>query len=211
MIEVFINNLSFIFLSFILIFCALMIVRHKNTIINILFLILVFLFSSFYCLYLGLEYNALIIVSIAVGAVSILFISVIMMLRINNIEFNYEEYEYYTFFLVSLVFSFIFGFIFIYSDLLKDSFLFDYQLYQDIVQNNSNILIDSNLTPINVIGYILFSLEPFLVYLCGIILFISLMCSVYILMDPLDVVSRERSQKIYLQLSRDSHFFKIKK
>jgi NADH:ubiquinone oxidoreductase subunit 6 (subunit J) len=80
-------ELFFIYFFFVCgICCSFFVVFSINPIHSILFLILVFFNISGILILLGLEYFALIFIIIYVGAISVLFLFIIMMLNIRIIE-----------------------------------------------------------------------------------------------------------------------------
>jgi len=74
-----------IFFSLIII-SSLCIIISKNSITSVLYLICVFILSSLCFLLLGAEFLSIIIVIIYIGAISILFLFVIMMLNLRIVE-----------------------------------------------------------------------------------------------------------------------------
>jgi NADH-quinone oxidoreductase subunit J len=79
--------LSLIFLSFIVVF-------SKDTIKSMLCLILSFILTAIIFLLLGSEFISLILVIVYAGAISILFIFVIMLLNLRLTDIYYINYYY---------------------------------------------------------------------------------------------------------------------
>lgn len=78
--------IQFIFLYlifFLLIFSSFMVVLTKNPIISVLFLISSFILSSILFLSIKVEFLSLILIVIYVGAISVLFLFIIMLLNIR--------------------------------------------------------------------------------------------------------------------------------
>jgi len=193
-------NMFIFLIGFILLFCSFKVISGKNTLYNVLFLILVFAFSSILCLSFGLEYNALIFISIYVGAISILFIFVIMMLQIYS---GYSlKSAFSTFNLLVLFVIFVVSCFYIESNYFAFSTngIFDGFAADDF----------GYLDTISVFGFLIFKTYAVVFYLCSIVLFISLIGSVYILIDPRDMLVKDKAQKIYQQISRVNGFFKKK-
>jgi NADH-quinone oxidoreductase subunit J len=75
-----------IFFGLLSIICSLCIILNKNPIYSILFLILTFCNISFIMILLNVEFIAIIFLIVYVGAISVLFLFVIMMLNLKIIE-----------------------------------------------------------------------------------------------------------------------------
>jgi NADH:ubiquinone oxidoreductase subunit 6 (subunit J) len=178
-----------------MVFFSLKIIFNKNTLFNIFYLILVFICGSILCLTFGLEYVSLLFISIYVGAISVLFIFVVMMLQIYSgytIRFNFYFFSFFCFIFLLIIFYFLE----VNYYTLSNNFLF----FNDFGYLNS----------ITVFGFLVFKSHFILLYLCSFVLFVALFGSVYILINIKSVIYNVRSQKIYNQLSRTSGFFKKK-
>ena len=78
---------KFIYIFFIMQIVASMgVILAKNTVQSILFLIIVFLITTNIFIIIGAEFLALFILIIYVGAISVLFLFVIMMLNLRLVE-----------------------------------------------------------------------------------------------------------------------------
>ena len=108
------NNFIFIIISFFVFFSSILVIGCKNPIHSILSLILVFCSSSIFFLIFDIEFLALIFIVVYVGAISVLFLFVIMMLNIKMIEINENLIKYVP--ISSFIFFiFIFEIYFIFS------------------------------------------------------------------------------------------------
>lgn len=88
------NLFIFFFLSFLIIFNALMIIINANPIHSIFFLILVFVCTTILLILLGVEFIAMLFLVVYIGAITVLFLFVIMMLNVKIIEFNEKFITY---------------------------------------------------------------------------------------------------------------------
>ena len=79
-------NFYFYLFSFLIILSSIMIIISKNAITSVLYLISVFLLSALCLLLIGAEFLSVLLVIIYVGAISILFLFVIMMLNLRIVE-----------------------------------------------------------------------------------------------------------------------------
>jgi NADH-quinone oxidoreductase subunit J len=78
------HSLFFYFFSAIAIFSSLMVVTSRNTVYSVFFLILVFVTTSILFIMIGAEFLGMIMLIVYVGAVSVLFLFVVMMLNISE-------------------------------------------------------------------------------------------------------------------------------
>lgn len=88
------NLFVYFFLSFLIIFNALMIIINTNPIHSIFFLILVFVCTTILLILLGVEFIAMLFLVVYIGAITVLFLFVIMMLNVKIIEFNEKFITY---------------------------------------------------------------------------------------------------------------------
>jgi NADH-quinone oxidoreductase subunit J len=77
-----------------IIIAALSVILSKNIIQSVLYLILVFLLSSILFIYLGADFIGLIILIVYIGAISVLFLFIVMMLNIRLLEI-YTTFQIY--------------------------------------------------------------------------------------------------------------------
>lgn len=85
--------LEFIYISSI--FCAIFVIINKNPILSILFLIALFLIISIYLILLGLNFLGLSYLLVYVGAISILFLFVLMLINIRISELSTDTRNSY--------------------------------------------------------------------------------------------------------------------
>lgn len=87
--ETFTNGLSYAFLNFIslaAILCGIFVIVSKNPIVSVLFLIGLFLSISAYLMMLGINFIGLSYLLVYVGAVSILFLFILMLINVRISE-----------------------------------------------------------------------------------------------------------------------------
>lgn len=85
--------LEFIYISSI--FCAISVIINKNPILSVLFLIALFLIISIYLILLGLNFLGLSYLLVYVGAVSILFLFILMLINIRVSELSTDTRNSY--------------------------------------------------------------------------------------------------------------------
>ena len=78
------HSLFFYFFSTIAVFASIMVTVSRNTVYSVFFLILVFINISILFIMIGAEFLGMIILIVYVGAVSVLFLFVVMMLNITE-------------------------------------------------------------------------------------------------------------------------------
>lgn len=204
---------------------AIFVIYSTNTIYSAFFLILVFVNSTGLLLISEIEFLSIMLIIIYVGAITVLFLFVIMMLDVNvlidknkiNNNFGYLPIIFlisFIFFLETFVmFSKIFT---TYSHLLNNSFYYQevttylqllpgcHMTYIDVKPFAKSILtLIDNITNIETIGQVLYSYYTFFFLAAGIILLIALIGAV-------TLTKKEKKKQhfliknIYKQLSRDS-------
>jgi len=78
------HSLFFYFFSTIAVFAATMVIVSRNTVYSVFFLILVFISIAILFIMIGAEFLGMIMLIVYVGAVSVLFLFVVMMLNITE-------------------------------------------------------------------------------------------------------------------------------
>ena len=195
------NSLFLNLISIFIVFSAIFVVISSNAIYSLFFLVLSFIFFSFILVILECEFLALIILIVYVGAISVLFLFLIMMvdLKIKN---NYKYFLLYKLSGVIVV-------IIIYSVLL-DQILFNdgsSDFYGDYYASNYYINwvnIKTSIYEIESYSTILYSTYVLQFLLVGFILLVVLIGSVYFIHFPLKL---GKSQLTVKQISCNSLFF----
>ncbi|RYE15418.1 MAG: hypothetical protein EOP34_03330 [Rickettsiales bacterium] len=80
------NSLSLNFITFAAILCGIFVIVSKNPIVSVLFLIGLFLCISIYLMLLGMNFLGLSYLLVYVGAVSILFLFILMLINVRISE-----------------------------------------------------------------------------------------------------------------------------
>jgi NADH-quinone oxidoreductase subunit J len=124
-------NFLIYFFLLLIVFCAFLVILSKNLVESVLFLILVYLFTASFFMLLGTEFLAILIFIIYIGAISILFLFVIMLLNLRSIElyntfFNYFPIGSFIGFLFFLEIFYLFSFDF---SLTMKVFFFDSDIF----------------------------------------------------------------------------------
>jgi NADH-quinone oxidoreductase subunit J len=185
-------NLFLIFSSLALL-SAVFVVTAKNPIHSILFLVFVFFNISGLLIMLGVEFLAMLLLVVYVGAVSVLFLFVIMMLNVKIAQ-AYENLLRYIPIGFFLSLSFLFECYLIVDSGLVSSDMEGFQFLNNSVDWVSLVIANTNTV---VIGTILYTYYSFFFILCGFILLISMVGAITLTLSRRGDVRR---QEIYKQL-----------
>lgn len=188
----------FFFFSFLLLLSALLVISVKNSIYSILFLILSFIMASGLLILLECEFIALIFIVIYVGAISVLFLFVIIMLDVKLKNSKKDILKYFP------IGSF-FGFVFL-AEILSIIFdNFKTNPYSTSFLFNWNVnwfdKIDS-ITDIEAIGQVLYTYYVIQFLVAGFILLIAVIGSVVLTINYKDLNLKKKKQDIFRQVSR---------
>lgn len=182
--------LMFFFLVIKCLFCwvCLNIFFTTNIIFSLLNLICCFILSSLLLFSFGLDYFSLILINIYVGAISVLFLFVLMMLNIKN----YYTYGHF-FYFISLVSCITFFSLNFYFENFYQFFVLDsaqFTIYRLLVLQN----------PIINVGIFFFFENIYYLILASFILFVAMLGSVVLVFEFFKLKS---SQAIAMQISQD--------
>lgn len=120
-------NLFFYVFLIVFVLAAFGVILSKNTMHSVLYLILVFFLSSLLLFVVGAEFLAIILLIVYVGAISILFVFVVMLLNLRVVEL-YSTFLHYLPIGAFVGFYFFFEFFLLVSNDFKvivGSFAFD--------------------------------------------------------------------------------------
>lgn len=171
----------------------------NNPIHSILFLILLFFESTVILSFLNFEFISLLFILVYVGAIAVLFLFVIMMLRVKLDEFdalfflplNFAVNAYLILYLFSNTQSFMFQ-------------AFNFDLNTTLCFYN----IEESLLEIFIIGQVLYNFSILLVIIVGLVLLVALVGSILL---SLDFKKLRLNNSIFRRLSRSPYsvlFFK---
>jgi len=164
------ENLIYIFFTM-QILASLGVILAKNPVQSILFLIIVFLITTNIFIIIGAEFLALFLLIIYVGAISVLFLFVIMMLNLRLVE-NYNTVWNYIPIGAFIGFIFFFQILFlIYFDFGLNNFYENVKFYEwiNLYNSKSNIIL---------IGIALYNYNSHLFLIAGFILFVAMIGSI---------------------------------
>ena len=169
-----------IFFSLIII-SSLCIIISKNSITSVLYLICVFILSSLCFLLLGAEFLSIIIVIIYIGAISILFLFVIMMLNLRIVEVYNTLVSYFPvgsflglFFFLEFIFMIKNDFNFFSLNYLNNDLLELGCISHNLVWSHSNLYL---------IGDLLYNSYNYFLIFAGLILLLAMIGSIVLTID----------------------------
>ena len=175
-----------LFFSSLLIISALLLINTKNPVYSVLFLILVFCNSTGLLLLFNIEFISILLIIIYIGAITVLFLFVIMMLNIQtykNPNFNYLI----TFFFLSGMLLFVFEEIILFVNPSSNIF----NIY------NEWILLLDQITNIETVGQVMYTYYFPLFLTVGIILLLALIGAVLL------TLTEKKTKHVFKQVSRD--------
>lgn len=167
---------EFIFfaLSIMIFLAGLLVIFSKNPVQSVLFLVVVFCLSAQLFVLLEVDFLAMVLIIVYVGAIAVLFLFIVMMLNIRVVELSEILNRYFP--LATIV-----GLI-IFSEIV-------FSLYYSLGYNSSNIIyIDwyksflshSNVVSLGLVLYTYFS--PFLI-ISGVLLLLAMISSIMLTLD----------------------------
>jgi NADH-quinone oxidoreductase subunit J len=185
------HSLFFYFFSAIAVFSSLMVITSRNTVYSVFFLILVFVTTSILFIMIGAEFLGMIMLIVYVGAVSVLFLFVVMMLNIS-------EQTKKQFIRKGLINNISVGSIvglIIFLELLVVIGGWKYK---------SNLLIfpDSELSNTQALGSVLYTDYIYLFQISGMILLVAMIGAITLTFSKRDNIKR---QSYFSQIERDKN------
>lgn len=163
----------FFFLFIIILMSSVFVVNILNPVHSVFFLILTFLSGSLFLFFLRNEFISIIFVIVYIGAISVLFLFVIMLLDVKLIELKSNFISYVP---ISLLFILLFFFETLFF--LKFFFEFVYLDVNFIMYTNWLNFHIFNLTNVHIIGFFLYTYY-FLIFLFrALLLFIATLGSI---------------------------------
>ena len=172
---------------------SLMVIRSENPVHSVLFLILAFFNSAGLLLLLEVEFLAMLLVIVYVGAVAVLFLFVVMMLKASN-----ETGDLLRFLpiggLVGLIFLFE---VFLVIEGNLTSLLGSSEVAVGIIQWSQKV---DQVTNVEVLGQVLYTYYFYFFLAASISLLVSMIGAIVLVMQTSPNVKR---QQIFQQVSRD--------
>lgn len=184
----------FSFLSFLLVFSAILVISAQNPVHSVFFLVLVFFTSAFLLFLLEVEFISLLFVLVYVGAIAVLFLFVVMMLDIKI-----TKYEKDLFFYIPMGgFLGIIFFLEVFLSLQENLVPFLPSSGREIYINWLTAV--DSLTNLDVLGQILYTYYFFYFLIAGIILLVAMVGAIVL---TLNFTQKAKHQFVFRQILRD--------
>lgn len=184
----------FLFLSFLLILSAVLVISAQNPVHSVFFLVLVFLTSAFLLFLLEIEFISLLFVLVYVGAIAVLFLFVVMMLDIKITKYEKD-------FLMYIPLGSFLGIIFFLEVFLtlQESFI-SWDMHESREIYTNWLLSVDNLTNIEVLGQLLYTYYFFYFLIAGIILLLAMVGAIVL---TLNFTQKAKHQFVFKQILRE--------
>lgn len=196
------ENFFLLTLSILLLINAIMVIITKNPVHSIFFLVLVFVAATGLLLLLGVEFIAMLFLVVYIGAITVLFLFVVMMLNVKIVELK-ERFIRYLPIGIFIGIIFLIEVIFLINEALtKESFELKNILFNNISEGNP---ITYNyfelISSINIeqLGNILYTKYVYLFILGGMVLLIAMIGAIVL---TLNQKFRSKHQDYYTQTNR---------
>ena len=190
-------------LAFTTLFSGLLVITSKNPVISVVFLISVFLNAAGYLILTGINFLGISYIIVYVGAITVLFLFVIMMININleDIQEVGSQYSKNIPLALSIAFLFIYEFFtimpFTFSNVSVISYGLNFLInlnsvlfssdITNIINNNifmtvNPVIADSSITQftqIEAIGHFMYTYGAIWLIICSIILLLSMIAPIF--------------------------------
>jgi len=187
------HTLFFYFFSTIAVFSAIMVTVSRNTVVSVFFLILVFISISILFIMIGAEFLGMIMLIVYVGAVAVLFLFVVMMLNVSQVNIKKTSRKGF----INNISIGLFVGIVIFLELLVAIGGWKYKA--DFI-NLSEINFNTNITNTHALGNILYTDYIHLFQISGMILLASMIGAIYLTFTKKENIKR---QSYFEQIERE--------
>lgn len=184
----------FYFLSFLLVFSAILVISAQNPVHSVFFLVLVFFTSAFLLFLLEVEFISLLFVLVYVGAIAVLFLFVVMMLDIKITKYEKDL----LFYLPIGGFLGIIFFLEVFLSLRENLVPLFPSSGREIYTNWLGIV--DSLTNLDVLGQILYTYYFFYFLIAGIILLVAMVGAIVL---TLNFTQKAKHQFVFRQILRE--------
>lgn len=168
------TELVFFGLAFMIFLAGLLVIFSKNPVQSVLFLVVVFCLSAQLFVLLEVDFLAMVLIIVYVGAIAVLFLFIVMMLNIRMVELSEILNRYFP--LATIVGLIIFSEI-VFSLYYSLGYAYSNIFYLDWYKS---FLSHSNVVSLGLVLYTYFS--PFLI-ISGILLLLAMISSIMLTLD----------------------------
>ena len=169
-----ITEIIFFFLAFLIFLAGLLVIFSKNPVQSVLFLVTVFCLSAQLFVLLEVDFLAMVLIIVYVGAIAVLFLFIVMMLNIRVVELNEILNRYFP---LASVIGLIILFEILFSFYYSVGYTFSEPYYLDWYKS---FLSHSNVVSLGLVLYTYFS--PFLI-ISGILLLLDMISRIVLTLD----------------------------
>ena len=187
------HSLFFYFFSSIAVFASIMVTVSRNAVYSVFFLILVFISISILFIMIGAEFLGMIMLIVYVGAVAVLFLFVVMMLNVSQVNIKKTSRKGF----INNISIGLFVGIVIFLELLV--VIGGWKYKADFI-NLSEINFNTNITNTHALGNILYTDYIHLFQISGMILLASMIGAIYLTFTKKENIKR---QSYFEQIERE--------
>lgn len=202
------TEIIFLLLSLMIFLSGLLVIFSKNPVQSVLFLVVVFCLSAQLLVLLEVDFLAMVLIIVYVGAIAVLFLFIVMMLNIRIVELGEILNRYFPLavFVGLVIFSeIVFSFYYSTGSHLFNSSLLYVDWYRSFLSH-------SNVVSLGLVLYTYFS--PFLI-ISGLLLLLAMISSIMLTLDTsnaAETIYPVKKQSISNQIDRpinDLNFWKF--
>ncbi len=179
------TDIVFLCLAVMIFLAGLLVIFSKNPVQSVLFLVVVFCLSAQLFVLLEVDFLAMVLIIVYVGAIAVLFLFIVMMLNIRVVELSEILNRYFP---LATIVGFLIFFEIVFSLYFSIGYSYSTVLYVDWYKS---FLSHSNVVSLGLVLYSYFS--PFLI-ISGILLLLAMISSI---MLTLDIPNSAESSYIY--------------
>jgi NADH-quinone oxidoreductase subunit J len=189
------HSIFFYFFSFVAVTSAVLVVLSRNTVYSVLFLILVFISISILFIMIGAEFLGMIILIVYVGAVAVLFLFVVMMIKVTEqkVKENIKKSFINNTSVASVIGTIIF---------LELLIVISGWKYKDTFNPLLSLKLNKNISNTHELGNIIYTDYIHLFQISGLILLIAMIGAITLTFSKRENVKR---QNYFDQIQRDKN------
>jgi NADH-quinone oxidoreductase subunit J len=192
------TEVIFLFLSVMIFFSGLLVIFSKNPVQSVLFLVVVFCLSAQLLILLEVDFLAMVLIIVYVGAIAVLFLFIVMMLNIRVVELGEILNRYFP--------LAVFVGLIIFSEILFSAYYStgSHSLNLNLIYVDwyKSFLSHSNVVSLGLVLYTYFS--PFLI-ISGLLLLLAMISSIMLTLDTsnsVETIYPVKKQSIPDQIDR---------
>ena len=213
-------EILFYLITTLMFICSLLVIISKNPVHSLLFLVLIFLFTTILFLTINVDFLAMLFLVLYVGAIVVLFLFVVMMLNVRILELRERIISYIPIaiiimgvFLILILFILKLTFITPTSntpdsiDLANTSFyqnfvdLFTHKDFNKFISETyTNFLILGDHANLAILGAVLYQDYAYLFLLAGIVLLVAMLGAIVLTHNQ---IKKSKRQDYYSQTNKD--------